>query len=78
MSPDTLRIVGEALYGPRWQSEMARDLDVADRTVRRWLSGDAIPPGVGLDLLRVCGARSDAVEFARTQLHASIASQGAS
>lgn len=29
---------GEALYGPRWQSELARDLDVADRTMRRWVA----------------------------------------
>ena len=31
---------GEALYGPRWTSAMARDLGVASRTVRRWSAGE--------------------------------------
>lgn len=41
---ETLQKIGEALYGPRWQSELARDLDVNDRTVRRWASGESVPP----------------------------------
>ncbi len=44
--PPLLRRVGEALYGPRWQSALAIDLDVSDRTMRRWVSGDPIPHGV--------------------------------
>jgi hypothetical protein len=36
-----LEQVGPALYGPRWQVELARALGVSDRTVRRWaVSGD--------------------------------------
>lgn len=35
--------VGEALYGPRWQSALARELGVTDRTVRRWASGGPVP-----------------------------------
>jgi hypothetical protein len=31
--------IGEALYGPRWQSELARNISVSDRTVRRWVAG---------------------------------------
>jgi len=31
---------GEALFGPQWQSEMARALDVNIRTVQRWASGN--------------------------------------
>ncbi len=41
-----LRRVGVALFGPRWQSALAIDLDVSDRTMRRWVAGDAIPHGV--------------------------------
>jgi hypothetical protein len=40
MTADLLREAGVALYGPRWQSDLARDLEVADRTVRRWDAGD--------------------------------------
>lgn len=35
--------VGEALYGPRWQSELARALGVNERTVRRWTANGGLP-----------------------------------
>jgi hypothetical protein len=54
-----LAAAGEALYGPLWQSQLARDLDVADRTVRRWRAGDTpIPGGVAIDLLRLLTERA--------------------
>jgi hypothetical protein len=53
-----LKRCGEALYGPRWQSDLARDLDVSDRTVRRWVAGDEVPEGVYLDLRRLCSERA--------------------
>ncbi len=34
---DLLKRIGEALYGDRWQRQMARALGVSDRTVRRWV-----------------------------------------
>lgn len=34
--PDLLKLVGEILYGERWQTPLARDLGVTDRTVRNW------------------------------------------
>lgn len=39
MNVELLRAVGEALYGSRWQHELAAALDVNERTVRRWVSG---------------------------------------
>jgi hypothetical protein len=39
--------VGQALYGPHWMRELARALDVNERTVRRWAAGEVEPrPGV--------------------------------
>lgn len=50
---------GEALYGPRWQSDLARDLAVSDRTVRRWAAGTTdLPAGVYMDLLRLTQERA--------------------
>lgn len=50
--------VGEALYGPRWQSELARDLDVSIRTMQRWAAGATdVPRGIYLDLLRLTQER---------------------
>lgn len=49
---------GEALYGQQWQSALARDIGVADRTVRRWVSGATpVPSGVYVDLLRLVTER---------------------
>lgn len=50
---------GEALYGPRWQSELARDLDVSIRTMQRWAAGTTdVPAGLYLDLLRLTQERA--------------------
>lgn len=54
----TLVAAGEALYGPRWQSDLARDLGVSDRTMRRWVAGaNATPPGLVDDLRRLVQER---------------------
>lgn len=63
MSSKLLRDAGEALYGPRWQSDLARDLSVSDRTMRRWLAGaDDLPAGVAADLWRLCEERAALVD----------------
>jgi len=54
--------VGQALYGSRWQSELARALGVAIRTVQRWSSGNTEPqPGVYRDLLALVRERAHAL-----------------
>jgi hypothetical protein len=54
---------GEALFGPRWQSELARELAVSDRTVRRWVAGTSeVPPGLYVDLLRLTQERAAALD----------------
>jgi predicted transcriptional regulator len=53
-----LEEAGEALYGTRWQTELARDLGVTDRTIRRWHAGTTdMPRGVYVDLLRLTQER---------------------
>ncbi len=62
---------GEALYGPRWQSELARDLAVSDRTVRRWAAGTHEPPaGIYADLLRLAIERGKALDALAKRLRA--------
>ena len=69
MSTKLLSDVGEALYGPRWQTELARDLGIADRTMRRWIAGDSEPaPGVWLDLLRITQERAMALDAVADRL----------
>ena len=63
MSDRLIARVGEALYGERWQTPLARDLDVADRTVRRWAAGEDEPrPGVYVDCLRLAIERAAALD----------------
>ncbi|MGC4075459.1 MAG: hypothetical protein QM702_00175 [Rubrivivax sp.] len=51
MTPDTLRAAGELLYGPRWQSDLARALGVGDRRIREWMAEErSIPAGVGPEI----------------------------
>lgn len=38
---------GQALYGDRWQTQLARSIGVSDRSVRGWAAGGRpVPPGV--------------------------------
>ncbi|WP_406850126.1 hypothetical protein [Chromobacterium phragmitis] len=51
--------IGEALYGERWQTDLARELGLSDaRRVRQWMVGERpIPPGVWTDLHGLLQAR---------------------
>lgn len=63
MTPELLRQVGEALYGPEWRMALARDLGVNYHTMRRWQGGTApIPAGVAGDLLEMVGNQLEALE----------------
>ncbi len=54
---------GETLYGSRWQTDMAADLKVSDRTVRRWVSRTETPrPGVLDDLRKLLAARRERID----------------
>jgi hypothetical protein len=60
---DLLIACGEALYGFRWQTDLAdtlaADVRVSDRTVRRWVAGDSpIPSGLWTDLMRMMQERA--------------------
>lgn len=50
---------GEALYGHRWQSDLAEALGANLRTVQRWAAGVNEPPaGIYVDLLRITQERT--------------------
>jgi hypothetical protein len=54
MTADELAAAGRALYGERWQTSLAMDLHVADRTMRRWLVSETpIPNGIERELREV-------------------------
>lgn len=41
---DTLRETGMLLFGARWQSDLARELDTSTRMMRYWVAGTHPPP----------------------------------
>lgn len=50
---------GEALFGERWQAELARALEVSPDTVQDWRQGRMSPrPGVYVDLMRLAVERA--------------------
>jgi hypothetical protein len=58
MTPDELADIGRALYGERWQTALATDLQVADRTMRRWVAGESsVPDGIGRDVRSILVSR---------------------
>ena len=69
MSTKLLRDAGEALYGARWQSEIAKALEMSDRHIRRLVAGDAdLTPGMALDLWRLCQERAAALDTVSERL----------
>jgi DNA-binding XRE family transcriptional regulator len=40
MTPADLELMGRLLYGTCWQTTLARNIGVTDRTVRNWSSGE--------------------------------------
>jgi hypothetical protein len=69
VTPQILREAGEALYGRRWQCELARELDVADRTVRRWAAGShPMPEGLSTELRGLLKSHGLALAAVRRRL----------
>ncbi|WP_454278188.1 hypothetical protein [Sphingomonas sp. Marseille-Q8236] len=59
---ELLRLVGEALYGERWQAPIAGDLGVSDRAVRYWISAaNPCPEDLGLRLLAIVVRKRDSL-----------------
>jgi len=59
LSNELLKRVGQFLFGEQWQSPLARDVGVGERSMRRWAAGtDPIPRGVWSDV----GLRLESVQ----------------
>jgi len=78
LTPTQLERVGIALYGARWQTDLARDLAVADRSVRRWASGqNPIPASLVGELLVLVEQRAVDLAGVADMLKSALASTSA-
>ncbi|ACL58384.1 hypothetical protein [Methylobacterium nodulans] len=74
-----LKDTGEALYGPRWQTDLSHDLKVSDRTMRRWAAESAdLPPSVTDDLVQLCEERIVRLQYLVERLKAAAAHRATS
>lgn len=65
-----LQSVGEALYGPQWTTNLASELHVSDRSMRRWANGaERIQWGVFHDLARIVERRMKSLPELHEQLY---------
>lgn len=74
-SHNRLDRVGEALFGSRWQSDMAEALGVTDRTVRRWTKGATIEAGIWLRLSQLLQERQATLVSLSAEIHAALADE---
>ena len=65
---------GEALYGARWQSDLARALGVGPRRVREWIASErSIPPGIWDEIDALLIERQNECRSAAEAIRAAIA-----
>lgn len=68
MTADSLRVIGEALYGDRWQTDLAAAIGVNVRTIRRWAAGEPIPESRSAELRSLVQGRRAALDELVTRL----------
>ena len=69
-----LKLAGEALYGPRWQSELARDMAMSDRHMRRLAAETAdFTPSMAQEIINIMDRRQIDIERATSALSKYIA-----
>ena len=64
MTPADLRALGDALYGSRWKSELARALGIHLSTLRDWTSGYQRIPAARVREIRALAERRVAAAIA--------------
>lgn len=74
MSEALIIRIGAALWGERWQADMARALGVHRDTVQDWRQGRSTPrPGVYADLLKIATGRHAEISEIVDELNNSMA-----
>lgn len=71
MDAALLMRIGQALFGERWQTDLASLLEVNSRTMRRWASGQNEPPSWLVDrLMALINTRQEELTTLRASLTA--------
>ena len=61
---------GKAVYGERWQTDLARDLGLSDgRRLRQWLSGDRpLPNDLWMSIGKILEGRKVVIDEALNEI----------
>lgn len=64
LNPEHLKKAGEALFGKRWQTDLANALELSDsRRIRQWMAGERkIPAGIWADVCALLRQRQISIE----------------
>ena len=60
--------IGEALYGQNWKTQVAGELSIDDRSLRRWIQSGEVPPGVWCELRTLLARRKAAITKLQSHL----------
>lgn len=76
MGSKEIRKSGEVLFGPRWQTDLAKALDVESRRVRQWIAGDRkLPNTIYGDIIRLLKDRLSKIEAVLRSIERQIGMQ---
>ena len=63
---------GQALYGPRFASDIGRALAMSDRNIRRYVAGDLqMSPSLRLEIANLCMERAEYLAEVASELRTS-------
>lgn len=72
MKKELLITAGQAAYGPNFVTPISKELNVTDRSVRRWVEGSYPPPALEAELIEILEKRKTEIEEAINSLKGSL------
>ena len=72
MKKELLITAAQAAYGTNFVTPISKELNVTDRSVRRWIDGTYPPPALEMELIAVLEKRKNEIEAAINSLKGSL------
>ena len=69
MKTENFVLIGQALFGESWQSQVADFLDIDTNDIQDWIRSDRIPNWVNDDLIKLADMRLEQIHHVIDVLH---------